>query len=87
MTREEAIECLTDDCRNFEELNGIHSYFVVAVGRPDIEFYGTEEQLVEFDKATPEDKQQMLDDIAEELEEIYEDRYFGESISEIFENK
>ena len=85
MTREEAIEYLRNSCKNSEQLNGPAAYFITAVSRDDIEFYGTEDQLAEFDKATPEAKQQMLNDIADELQEIYEDGCFGESIREIFE--
>jgi hypothetical protein len=87
MTREEAIEYLTTNCRDYEELNGIHSYFVVAVGRPDIEFYGSEERLKEFDDATVAEQQRILNEIAEELNEMYEEDNFGDAMRTVCGNE
>lgn len=86
MNREEAIEYLNTSCARSEDLNGPHAYFVVAISRDDIEFYGTKRQLSKFNKATAEGKQEMLDDIASELHEMYEDGYFGDHMREVLDS-
>ena len=83
MTREEAIRYLSTSCVISEELNGPHAYFIVAVSRADIAVHGTDEQLAEFDKLSVDSRRERLNDIADALQEMYEEDNFSHDLETV----
>lgn len=76
MTREEVIKHL-DSC---DASNEVYAHFIVSINRFDLVWYGTDEQVKEFDAKDIKGQQEMLSELADEMHENFEYHLFGDEL-------
>ena len=77
MTKEEVIEHL-DNCSKCETVDGPYAHFVVSISREDLVNYGTDKQVEKFDSSSVEDQRKMLNELIDEMHEMFEYDDFSE---------
>lgn len=76
MTREEVIKHL-DSC---DEGNEAYAHFIVSINRYDLKWYGTDEQVKEFDAKDIKGQREMLNELADEMHENFEYHLFADEL-------
>ena len=77
MTDEQVIAHLVN-CSKYEQVEGPYAHFVVSISREDLVNYGTAEQVEKFDSSSVEEQRKMLNELIDEMHEMFEYDDFSE---------
>jgi hypothetical protein len=80
MTKKEAIEFIK---KCDKDSDAPYGYFVCAISREDLAVHCSEEVVEEFDKLSKTKKEKVLSNIANELNETYQEYEFDNDIESI----
>lgn len=74
MTAKEAIEFIK---KCSKDANAPYGFMVVGISKEDVYTQFDDETIEEFNKLSKKDKEKVLSGVANEMNEIYQDCYFG----------